>query len=81
MSPSSSDRFSTFARARRDRKIALMAIIKRMQPVDERKLMGIFSLQTGLKFRTITEYLNELEAAGLIDRKDGMISIPEGATE
>ena len=58
-----------------------MAIIERMQPVDERKLMGIFSLQTGLKFSTITEYLNELEAADLIDRKEGMISMLEGAPE
>ena len=66
---------------RRGRKLKLIELIENLQPVEEQRLMGIFSLQTGLRFKTIGEYLDELEAGCLINREEGAVSMVEGSTE
>ena len=68
-------RLNSLVSARKERKLKLIELIQNLQPVEEQRLMGIFSLKTGLKFKTINEYLKELEAGGLIKREDGAVSM------
>jgi len=48
-------------------------MIKKHENLEERKLKGLFILQTGARGRTVEEYLKELEEAGVIERNEGFL--------
>ena len=56
-----------FTIERRRRKGQLLQLIKDNRETPLGKLKALFSLQTGLSFKKIEEYLTELEAGELIE--------------
>ena len=57
-----------FVNARRLQKKQLLEFIKQKQnTMSLNKILGIFSLRTGLKVSTLSVYVNELKMADLID--------------
>jgi predicted transcriptional regulator len=66
---------SFFTIERKVRKRKLVDLIKENPKIPEQKLKGLFSLQTGLSFKRIEQYLEELEGANLVERNsDGEYS-------
>lgn len=57
---------SYFLIERKTRKQKLIALIEKHQGIELGKLKGLFSLQTGVSFKKIDEYLLELEESGQI---------------
>jgi len=70
-----------FGRMRMMRKRQLLDLIRQHAPIEEDKLCGVFSLKTGLTFKKIRQYLEELEATGLIVRENGVVTTPEKLEE
>lgn len=58
---------SYFLIERRARKQKLLEIIKKNPKLNLGKLKGIFSLQTGVSFKKIDEYINEMVESGMIE--------------
>ena len=58
---------------RRARMQKIVEMIKKHENLEERKLKGLFILQTGARSRTVEEYLKELEEAGVIERNEGFL--------
>jgi DNA-binding IclR family transcriptional regulator len=65
-----------FTKGRLERKQALLEMVQKFSPIEEEKLLGVFSLKTGLTFKKIREYLDELVSAGLIERDESTLRIP-----
>lgn len=59
-----------FVVERRVSKKRLLDFIQNNPNLLERKLKGLFSLSTGQSFKVIERYLDELEAANLIEKED-----------
>ena len=57
---------SFFLEERRKRKVDLLNLIGKNKKVSLNKLKGVFSQKTGLSFKKIDEYLEELHSAGFI---------------
>ena len=68
-----------FVAQRREMKLRLLDLIQKHQNTPQRQIIGLFSLQTGLKKERIIEYWNELEDSGLID--DGRGNSFKGSSE
>jgi len=58
---------SYFLRERQKRKQILLQMIEKNSEMSLQRLKSVFSLQTGLAFKTINEYLDELIGTGLIE--------------
>jgi len=68
-----------FETTRQLRKMDLLAVVTKTPGLPKEKLMGLFSLRTGLTFRKIEMYIEELEAAGLLEVNDaGEVSPVKG---
>jgi predicted transcriptional regulator len=63
------------ASVRRERLQALLGLAA--DEGDEAKVRAVFMLKTGLTLRRIDEMLCDLEAAGLIERREGKIKLVE----
>lgn len=63
------------AEIRRLRITKLLDLIEKNGDLPERKIKGLFLLQTGLTSRKIDEYIDDLERSDLIERKDGKLSL------
>lgn len=64
-----------------ERKKALIELIQKYSPIEEEKLLGLFSLKTGLRFGRIREYVDELIAAGLVERDGSTLTVPKEVSE
>ena len=60
-------------------KLRLLDLIQKHQDTPQRQIIGLFSLQTGLKKARVLEYWQELEDSGLID--DGRGNSSKGSSE
>jgi len=68
---------SFFVIERKVRKAKLLDFIKKNPKLSEQRLKGLFSLNTGLSFKKIEEYLLELEESGIVERdSDGNLLTP-----
>jgi len=61
--------YNPFVAQRKAMKLELINMIKDKGEVEKEKIIALFSLKTGLKRATILEYWEELEQAGLIEKK------------
>jgi len=57
---------SYFLIERRTRKLRLLDMIKKNPELEIGKLKGLFSLENGVSFKKIDEYLSEMEESGMI---------------
>jgi predicted transcriptional regulator len=57
---------SYFLIERRTRKLRLLDMIKKNPELEIGKLKGLFSLESGVSFKKIDEYLSEMEESGMI---------------
>lgn len=60
---------------RKANKQRLFELIKNHEGEELKKVLAIFSLQTGLRIRTIEEMARELQEAGLFEVKNGIIEV------
>ena len=62
------------AAIRKERINQLLDIITKNPEASENKVKGIFMLRTGLTLKTISDYIDELIFAEIIERDDGKLS-------
>lgn len=59
--------FNPFVAQRRKDKLELLEMVRKNKGMDERQLIALFSLRTGLRRQTVREMLDELVDAGVFD--------------
>jgi len=61
------EQFNPFVSQRREMKLRFLDLIKTHPNIEKKQLIGLFSLQTGLRKARLLEYWDELVEAGMID--------------